>query len=647
MFIDDINKIYFSFFLKIIILMFNLSIIISFKSKEIYINIDNQFSDYEENIDFSNFSTDIKLIALYSPALYSIENHSELFEKEKNQLSNIENNISIYYKQYKPLTQEEFKDCEHYNFSGIHKFKEQINLAKSHGIYGFAIYYFWFNEKQLFKNPLDLFLNIQNIDFHFLLILKKERWNFNKKAEKENKKLLIKEEEINENLIITLINDIKKYMIDKRYIRINNKAILGISVIKNIPNCQKSILFLRKKAKEYGIGELFIVIYFSKKYNNYFSQLNHIESGYNLSRINILNIHKLMLKNIYLYNKILNKNISNLTTIFNHSMFIRNLTKFDKYSSEKSYMINKILFEWTLKNCSSNQRIIFVNSWNDQNNGIYLEPNQKYGYAMLNSLSKALFNLSYIYSYNLNNLNKSVTIAIQVHVFYENLINDIIQKTNNIPVKFDLYISTDSELKKVYINDYILAKSKAVKFEIQIFNNKGRDVLPFLFQLKRKIKVYKYFCHIHTKKSKHINFGEEWRNYLFNNLLGNKEIISEILTDFENNSKLGLIFPEYFYKALIEYGDNILGSNFQYMEQIIKKISLNLKISSNNLDFPMGNMFWARVKSVHQLFEMNFNEQFPKENKQLDGTLMHGIERIWLYIVKYNGFYYKKIFKYL
>lgn len=265
MFIDDINKIYFSFFLKIIILMFNLSIIISFKSKEIYINIDNQFSDYEENIDFSNFSTDIKLIALYSPALYSIENHSELFEKEKNQLSNIENNISIYYKQYKPLTQEEFKDCEHHNFSGIHKFKEQINLAKSHGIYGFAIYYFWFNEKQLFKNPLDLFLNIQNIDFHFLLILKKERWNFNKKAEKENKKLLIKEEEINENLIITLINDIKKYMIDKRYIRINNKAILGISDIKNIPNCQKSILFLRKKAKEYGIGELFIVIYFSKK----------------------------------------------------------------------------------------------------------------------------------------------------------------------------------------------------------------------------------------------------------------------------------------------------------------------------------------------------------------------------------------------
>lgn len=35
---------------------------------------------------------------------------------------------------------------------------------------------------------------------------------------------------------------------------------------------------------------------------------------------------------------------------------------------------------------------------------------------------------------------------------------------------------------------------------------------------------------------------------------------------------------------------------------------------------------------------------FPKEKNQTEDTIMHAIERIWLYLVKYNGFYYKEKF---
>ena len=180
-----------------------------------------------------------------------------------------------------------------------------------------------------------------------------------------------------------------------------------------------------------------------------------------------------------------------------------------------------------------------------------------------------------------------------------------------------------------------------------IFNNKGRDVLPLLIQLKKHIKKYKYICHIHTKKSFHIDFGEEWRNYLYNNLLGNKNIVLEILTEFEINDKLGMIFPEIYYKVYITYGKNILGANLKDMESILSRIRPYLKLSINNLDFPMGNMFWANVKSIYQIFNLNLIEEIPDENGQIDGTLMHAIERIWIYLVKFNGFYYKKIFKHL
>ena len=129
--------------------------------------------------------------------------------------------------------------------------------------------------------------------------------------------------------------------------------------------------------------------------------------------------------------------------------------------------------------------------------------------------------------------------------------------------------------------------------------------------------------------------------------MGNKNIVLEILTEFEINDKLGMIFPEIYYKVYIAYGKNILGANLKDMESILSRIRPYLKLSINNLDFPMGNMFWANVKSIYQIFNLNLIEEIPDENGQIDGTLMHAIERIWIYLVKFNGFYYKKIFKHL
>ena len=51
------------------------------------------------------------------------------------------------------------------------------------------------------------------------------------------------------------------------------------------------------------------------------------------------------------------------------------------------------------------------------------------------------------------------------------------------------------------------------KYEITILENKGRDVIPFLTQIKKVYKNYKYICHIHTKKSKHnIEILKQWRD---------------------------------------------------------------------------------------------------------------------------------------
>ena len=62
------------------------------------------------------------------------------------------------------------------------------------------------------------------------------------------------------------------------------------------------------------------------------------------------------------------------------------------------------------------------------------------------------------------------------------------------------------------------------------------------------------------------------------------------------------------------------------------------------LNFPAGNMFWARTNAVYQIFNEKLIKLTPRENGQKDDTLLHAIERFWIFLVKLNGFFYKTYF---
>lgn len=243
-------------------------------------------------------------------------------------------------------------------------------------------------------------------------------------------------------------------------------------------------------------------------------------------------------------------------------------------------------------------------------------------------------------------LNNICIIAIQAHIFYEDLTFEVINKINNIPFRHDIFITTISENKKVYIEQILKKYSHADNYIIDVVENRGRDVLPFIIQMKNHIKKYKYICHIHSKKTmKYPLTGNLWRRYLYNNLLGSKDIISEILSDFENNDKLGLIFPKIYYKLLLFFNCEISKSNIKKMNYLIKQIYPHVKIIDRITEFPAGNMFWGRISAIYQIFNINIEKKFPKEFGQLDFTIMHAIERIWAYLTKLNGYYYRNIFK--
>ena len=573
------------------------------------IDIDNSMkSDKEDNFDFSGYSTNIKTIVLYNPM--------------NKLINNINNN--------RMLTP---------NGNTIKEIEDQINLVKNHGIYGFGFYYFWPSDETNFKEPLNIIIQNKNLEINFFLIMEKQN--------EETNHIKID--------IIQFYDDIKKYVEDERYIKFEDKYIIGIN---NLDVNENDINILRQKFRESGLGEIFILSK-SNEFKNNLSTKNIFDGLYYLPSYDSLEkvIFYFNNTNGYFYTHLLYNNIPGQINDENNIIFRTSipLTKYPiyinetktylygDYTPEKFYFWNKINIEWTLNNLSKDTQYIFIDGFDN------LQPDPILGYSNINSFSKALYGLSYIFNdktknFNLKNLEKEVLVLVQAHIYYTDLLEEIINKVNNIPVPFDLYITTNTQEKKEFIENYLKLNNKANKYEILITPNKGRDVIPCLIQLKDIIMKYKYFCHIHTKKHGETDeLGNHWKKYLYENLLGNKTIIQQILSDFENHENLGLMFPEHFY-VQIKYAYGYNPSNWKFINYLFDILFPDLNVKSGDIrNFPVGNMFWARTKAVYQMFNETIINSAPEERGQIDGTILHAIERFWPFLAKLNGYDYKTI----
>jgi hypothetical protein len=645
------------YILKIILAIIPIILLVNniiYLNKKESVEIDNFFelSHYENNYNFSKYikedSLNIKAIALYEPKIRFNNNNNYNILTGKyisNYLSKDSDDDDIY-------KNNEGK-YEYSSLSNIENIKYQIELAKSHGIYGFGIYYYFYAEVSMYNYPLDIIYENKDIDFNFCLIWK----NIDLKIQGYNLNI----ENQYKYGIEKFMNNIGKYILDERYIKLNGRPIIGIYSPTKIENINSVITELREKAKEIGIDNIFILGYLNSKYlkdediyqNKTFDGILYLPKFENL----VKNYYTER-KNLYYYRSLIYE--FNITSKKDFPIYCASTVKkdineikvdikdrnistiFDDYSSYKFYLLNKILVNYTYNNFKKENRFIFIDSFNNFFEQKFLKKN---GYASLNSLSKALFNLTDSKNYDLSNLQKTCLIAIQAHVYFIDLLDDIINSINNIPVKYDLYITTTSEENKKIIEEKVKLYTKANNFEILVMDNKGRDVLPFLNQIKKVYKKYKYLCHIHSKKTnQNPNLGNNWRKYLYKNILGNEEIISEILFNFESNDNLGIIYPDNFY-PITNYTIGINNDNIRLTNYLLNKIFPLHKIGKETGYFPAGNMFWARIDAIHQIFEIDIEDDVPIERKQIDSTIIHAVERIWVYLAKLNGYYYTTTFR--
>lgn len=228
-----------------------------------------------------------------------------------------------------------------------------------------------------------------------------------------------------------------------------------------------------------------------------------------------------------------------------------------------------------------------------------------------------------------------VRIAIQAHIFYEELAPEIATHVENVPIDFDLFVTTDSQEKIPSIRKAFEDNPRMKKIEIIAAGNRGRDVLPFIAQMSPHINEYDIICHVHTKRSLHFDKGDEWRLYLLENMLGNEGLVVDIVSELSSSSPVGLMYPKTF-EPIVPFVE--WGSNRAIAETALESIDLDISLP-DHIIFPAGNMFWARTDAVKDLFDDRLLFLWDESSDSAEnGTVMHAIERLWTYVADANGY---------
>jgi lipopolysaccharide biosynthesis protein len=585
----------------------------------------------------------IKLIAFYLPQYHPFNENDTWWGKGFTEWTNVgkaKPNFEEHYQPHCPI------HLGYYDLRLVDNMIEQANLARSFGIHGFCYYYYWFNGKTLMELPLTNMLNDKRVDIPFFLMWANENWS--RRWDGLENDVLIAQNHSTEDSI-AFINNLAKYFLDDRYIKVDGKPVLGVYRPDLIPHMKETAEIWRNEVKKMGFPGLYIIN--SQSFKNKSPEPYNFDAAVQFppfpfdfekqnEKLNIIN--KYFTGPIFKYKDLVHHYLKENSKPNKYKLFKSTTLSWDntarkqnssfiftnfKISEYKSWLNNCAVNCLNNQQLSPNEKFIFINAWNEWAEGTHLEPDQKFGYKYLQATYDVLKNFTDRELINNSKpINQTSDTAIIIHAHYEEELRIILDKikTGFDSKSFDLFITcTSLSLVKV-------ARSIYPNSNVYLVENRGRDILPFIEILKLIIPLnYKFSCKLHTKRSSYRNDGSILFENLTNPLIGSTEAIQSNIDTLHNNPGIGMISPS---RHLIKSTLNNSIANYSN----IKKLELITETQHQYSKFVAGSMFWFKPFIFEKLLQFD-NSLFEVEDGSVDGKIEHALERFFTSLSKDLG----------
>jgi lipopolysaccharide biosynthesis protein/SAM-dependent methyltransferase len=595
----------------------------------------------------------VKLIAFYLPQFHPVAENNEWWGEGFTEWTNVKPAHPQFEGHYQPRIPGELG---YYDLRDRDVQKRQIELAKLYGVGGFCFYFYWFNGKRLLETPLLNYLNDASLDFPFCLCWANENWS--RRWDGLDSEILIGQKH-SEDDDIAFIKYVSQYLKDKRCIRINDRPLLLIYRPSLLPDAKATVHRWRQWCRDNGIGEIYLTYTQSfekvdpREYdfdaavefppnNSAPPVLNDVTDGKSNDFSGMIYDWSALAARSENYEKVDYSLFRGVTPMWDNTARRKSNASIFVNSSPELYQkwLTNALVDTLSHKENTDEQMVFINAWNEWAEGAYLEPDKKYGYAYLQSTRNALSDERFegmdntdLGTYQLlTSYDKNKAIAIVVHAYYIDVFKEILVYLNNITeVNYTLYVTSPAEHIEALTP---LLDSLEVSYKLLPVENRGRDVLPFLKILPMILSAgHDSLVKVHTKKSPHRVDGEAWLKGLLSNLLTEKAIKNS-LDVFQKYAGVGIISPDEHIVPMNYY----FGSN----EKWIKLLGNELDASIEDIlamKFVAGTMFFAKTAALRPLLDLPITDtDFENEERQVDGTLAHALERIIPVVADKRGY---------
>ena len=219
-------------------------------------------------------------------------------------------------------------------------------------------------------------------------------------------------------------------------------------------------------------------------------------------------------------------------------------------------------------------------------------------------------------------------VAVVAHIYYEDTWSDIAGALRGLAIPFDLIVTTVAGRDRLIES----VRRSYPRAQIEIMENRGRDIGPFLVLLERgRLDRYRYICKVHGKKSidggRKTYMGAMWRRRLLFELLGAPGAADAAIDLFERDPSIGMIGPRVFRLPKADYPEDLSWSANRLMTLELAE-RMGVPADKFQLDFFGGTMFWVRPEALKPLRDLHLAADMPYENGLIDGDLPHALERV-------------------
>lgn len=278
-------------------------------------------------------------------------------------------------------------------------FPKQVELAKGHGLDGFAFHYYWFDGKPIMDGPIEHWFQNKSLEFGFLINWANENWT--RRWDGLENEVLLRQNHTPED-DLKFISHVSRFFEDPRYVRLNGRPVLMIYRPMLFPDPRETITRFRNWYREHTGGDLHITVGLS------FEQINPYSIGADSAVEYPPN--QIPLREVSSEKSDLAKNFKGRIHEFrdlaesagqvveghglrfktvvpgwdNTPRKVLNATVYDQFEAKK-------FMEWTEKvvlgaltqEPKHIDKLVFINAWNEWAEGAFMEPDLENGRSKL------------------------------------------------------------------------------------------------------------------------------------------------------------------------------------------------------------------------------------------------------------------------